>query len=405
MTNNAGEMRVMWISNSRDKPTVYYGLFEEELILKAYGTSQTYNASQLCEFPANNIGFCDPGIIHDVLLKVLLPNTRYYYKFGSGNYFSDVYNFTTPLPAGDATEHKVLTFGDHGVVSLLSPGAHETSKSLIKEIRESNIRMILHNGDISYAMGYAYIWDQWSILVEPYSTLVPYMVSIGNHEQDHLTGGSKDPSGAGNGFHPKWGNFLSDSGGECGVPMYYRFHMPDNGNAVWWYSYDFGLVHYIVISTENDFSPNSTQYKWLEQDLKNVDRKLTPWLIVTGHRPMYFSQAQLDELEVALNMQRLFEDLLYKYQVDLCLWAHVHSYERSCKLYKNKCQEDGIVHIVHGTAGRAIDLETYFTVPWSVFRAKEYGFGRITVYNSTQLTYDFLSSKDRSVLDTYTFLK
>lgn len=62
------------------------------------------------------------------------------------------------------------------------------------------------------------------------------MVGIGNHEQDHLSGGSKDPSGApGEGWHPWWGNFGDDSGGECGVPMYYRFHMPDNGNALWWY--------------------------------------------------------------------------------------------------------------------------------------------------------------------------
>ena len=36
------------------------------------------------------------------------------------------------------------------------------------------------------------------------------------------------------GMHPKWGNFGFDSGGECVVPMYYRFQMPDNGNAPWW---------------------------------------------------------------------------------------------------------------------------------------------------------------------------
>lgn len=74
--------------------------------------------------------------------------------------------------------------------------------------------------------------------IQPYATLVPYMVGIGNHEQDHESGGSKDPSGApGNGYHPKWGNYGKDSGGECGVPMFYRFHMPDNGNSVWWYGH------------------------------------------------------------------------------------------------------------------------------------------------------------------------
>ena len=81
----------------------------------------------------------------------------------------------------------------------------------------------------------AYLWDQWMSAIQPYATLVPYMVGIGNHEQDHVSGGDKDPSGApGNGYHPNWGNFGRDSGGECGVPMFYRFHMPDNGNSVWW---------------------------------------------------------------------------------------------------------------------------------------------------------------------------
>ena len=65
-------------------PVVYYGLFKEIMILKSYGTTTTYNASDMCGSPANAIGYRDPGFIHDVLLKVLLPNTRYYYKFGSG---------------------------------------------------------------------------------------------------------------------------------------------------------------------------------------------------------------------------------------------------------------------------------------------------------------------------------
>lgn len=63
------------------------------------------------------------------------------------------------------------------------------------------------------------------------------MLNIGNHEYDHDRGGDKDPSGApGEGFHPWYssGNYHVDSGGECGVPMYYRFHMPDNGHGLWW---------------------------------------------------------------------------------------------------------------------------------------------------------------------------
>jgi hypothetical protein len=42
--------------------------------------------------------------------------------------------------------------------------------------------------------------------IQPIAARIPYMVSIGNHEYDHETGGERDPSGAPipGGFRPKW---------------------------------------------------------------------------------------------------------------------------------------------------------------------------------------------------------
>ena len=76
---------------------------------------------------------------------------------------------------------------------------------------------------------------QYFALVQSLATQLPYMVSVGNHEYDHTTGGAHDPSHApGSGFHPAWGNMGDDSGGECSVPTYYRFTMPASGLAVYW---------------------------------------------------------------------------------------------------------------------------------------------------------------------------
>ena len=63
------------------------------------------------------------------------------------------------------------------------------------------------------------------------------MIGIGNHEYDHTAGGEHDPSHAEGpgGFRPSWFNGGDDSGGECGVPMYYRFKMPATGHSIWWY--------------------------------------------------------------------------------------------------------------------------------------------------------------------------
>ena len=45
-----------------------------------------------------------------------------------------------------------------------------------------------------------------------------------------------------------------------------------------------------MMSTEHNFTQGSRQYEWMEQDLKNVNRSLTPWVVIAGHRAMYTSQ-------------------------------------------------------------------------------------------------------------------
>ena len=70
---------------------------------------------------------------------------------------SEIHNFTSALPAGDATPYQFLTFGDHGVSEdpdHQSPGADGTANNIIKEMEQHNPRLVFHHGDISYAVGY-----------------------------------------------------------------------------------------------------------------------------------------------------------------------------------------------------------------------------------------------------------
>lgn len=63
------------------------------------------------------------------------------------------------------------------------------------------------------------------------------------------------------------------------------------------------------------------QYKWLERDLSNVDRSVTPWLIATWHPPWYSSyKAHYREAEC---MRLEMEELLYSYGVDVVFNGHV----------------------------------------------------------------------------------
>ena len=64
-----------------------------------------------------------------------------------------------------------------------------------------------------------------------------------------------------------------------------------------------------MMSTEHDFSPDSRQYKWLETDLKKIDRKKTPWVIIGGHRAMYCSQDEIGKF--AREIFCLLHDISY----------------------------------------------------------------------------------------------
>eukprot|EP00795_Rhopilema_esculentum_P005456 gene5456-632_t len=397
LTGNPAEMRVMWTSSLSKRIVVKYGVSKSKLDMEATGKSWTYKASDMCGPVANTTGFREPGYIHDILLTKLKPMTRYFYSYGTTEAMSPVMNFTTAFPSGSKKPFKFIVYGDMG---LTLPSAFETAAWMLEEYRKNDIQFIFHNGDISYARGHAYLWDLWHLYIEPYSTLIPYMVGIGNHEQDHVSGGEKDPSGAsGLGFHPYWGNYGDDSGGECGVPMFNRFHMPDNGNHLWWYSYDYGMVHMIMMSTEHDFRPGSRQYEWLENDLQSVNRAKTPWVLIGGHRAMYASADISSDLRVSFGMQLAFEDLLFKYRVDMAFWAHYHSYERTCKVYRQECRDDGVIHIVVGTAGMTRDKDDHLKMPWSVYAENDYGYGRVTVSNASALLYEWVRNVDGEVRD------
>jgi len=158
------------------------------------------------------------------------------------------------------------------------------------------------------------------------------------------------------------------------------------------------------MSTEHNFTYGSDQYNWIAKDLINVNRSITPWLIFNGHRPMYTSENYMDDYNVSLHMQSLFEDLLYENHVDIALWGHYHSYERTCAVYNQTCIADGIVHIITGAAGAELDRADWFVKSWSLNHTNAFfGLGRIQIQVTqqafTQLKWQFILNNDDSVFD------
>jgi len=45
---------------------------------------------------------------------------------------------------------------------------------------------------------------------------------------------------------------------------------------------------------------------------------------------------------------------MQKYKVDLALWGHHHSYQRTCKVYQEQCMDGATTHIVIGMGGQGL---------------------------------------------------
>ena len=400
------QIYVSYLTNSSQYvPKCQYGLSPTSLTMVQTGTTTTYKASDMCEAKATIVGpqnFIDPGFMHTMLLADLRPSTTYYYRVGTDEHgWSQVYSFTN-RPADKQEPVYIIAYGDMGLAPV-EPGAKSTLERLITRVNSTNVTSVLHIGDISYARGVGALWDAFMTQVEPIAARVPYMTSIGNHEYDHETGGDKDPSHAPGqgGFRPGWGDYGKDSGGECAVPMVHRFHSPSNGNSLFWYSFDVGPAHVLLYSVEHDFRPNSPQYNWIEKDLRSVNRSQTPWLITGSHREMYTSEElSSGEVEITTNLQLHIEPLFYQYHVDLNLFGHLHSYERTCPVYKNKCVANGVTHVLIGMAGQNIDTGKYNHVEWSKYHDQQYGYSTLYI-NQTYLHFTYYHSSDDKIADQF----
>jgi hypothetical protein len=253
---------------------------------------------------------------------------------------------------------------------------------------------IFHIGDISYAMGWEFVWDEFLHFIEPLAATVPYMTAVGNHERDFNT------SSLSNKYIKEPSPFTTarDSYGECGLPYSSHFLMPspssssssssfslrgskqDRDYDLMYYATNAGPIHVIVMSTEHDYAEGSDQYNFIVNDLKRIDRKKTPWVVFTGHRPMYVNSTYVDngdgsdenyvspgDQNVASSLQAVFEPLFSTFEVDLAFWGHHHSFQRTCPVLGYVCVDEpspstvlpgtlysAPVHVVMGMAGQSL---------------------------------------------------
>jgi len=405
-------MRVMYVSSSNSPlPMVRYWKFDESSATAkvATGTSDTYSATDLCEESANQVAqnlFRDPGFTHTVHMDKLVPDTEYSYQVGNDQHgWSKVFNFRSAPDHPRAT--RFVAFGDQDITEA----GKNTSYYVLKELNEKRSEFTLHFGDLGYGLGRGWVWDRWGSMVSPGAAIAPYMVSVGNHELDHVRG--EDPSGE-KPFNPWWWtNGRHASNGECGVPTFVRWGSanPDDGHGgggkKMWYSFDWGNVHVVMMDSEHDWQNGSKQYSWLEENLANVNRSRTPWVVVTSHRPMYTTErCIIPDYIVSQHLREAMDPLFEKYRVNLALVAHLHSYERTCLIRNGKCVErGGTQHITVGSAGAFLDSceDSPIFGPYDKVHTLQWGYLRVEASDES-MKLAFVLDADGSVYDSYEVL-
>ena len=113
---------------------------------------------------------------------------------------------------------------------------------------------------------------------------------------------------------------------------------------------------------------------------------------------MYASETDEPRDFIKLMLQLYLEPLFYRYHVDLNLFAHKHSYERSCPMYRQKCVPDGITHVLIGMAGQDIDDGEYSGAEWSVYHDQQYGYTQLSA-NRSHLQFTYYHNSDDAIAD------
>ncbi|KJE98261.1 hypothetical protein CAOG_08251 [Capsaspora owczarzaki ATCC 30864] len=387
-----GGMTVSWYTANQPTATPYvtYGTSPVALTSQAQGSFTTYGT----------------GFFSNVVITGLAPKTVYSYQIVGD---MQIRNFTTaPLP-GDTTPFTVGIVGDVGIVH--SPN---TISGLAAHAVDTNFYWLI--GDLSYAddwilrpmSDYEGSWNKWQNMMMPMTANLATMVLSGNHD---VTCSEATP-------------FICPEHTRNFTAYLHRFRMPfaeSGGINNLWYSFDYGMVHFVSISTETDFpgapeGPGSymnaggfgNQLEWLEQDLAraHANRANVPWIIVGGHRPFYSAG---DACEAC---RKSFEPLFLKYKVDMFQTGHVHAYERLYPMANNTIVSTNYINppapvpIVIGCGGnveghQAITKKNFDVV----INDTDYGYGRLTVYNATTMHWAFYKADDGSILDEVTVVK
>ncbi|XP_054159904.1 acid phosphatase type 7-like [Oppia nitens] len=372
--DNLSQMVIIWSERRQtNKTAVTYGVYKGEYSHIETGYSLLLKNDNKLQY------------IHYVTLKKLKSNTKYKYRVGSPQDWSEEHIFKT-MRTDNQWVPRVVIFGDMGWIKGYS------IPSLIEMTEKDAFDAVIHIGDIAYEL-YTFkgtLGDGFMRAIEPIASKIPYLVIPGNHE------------------------YWSARDHDYGYNYKRRFKMPQNNDNEF-YTFTLGKALFVAFSTEFYFRIENgsnekvrLQKRWLEQILTEANRPQNrakhPWIIGLGHRSLYCSTTDADcvdgmTIDTGDTDTKILEleEILHRQGVDVTFWGHYHYYDRLYPVYKRIMDQSNTpyvnpfttVHIISGAAGMDGDPEPEKFVdpppPWSAFRTIKYGYSVMNIVNDTHV--------------------
>lgn len=133
----------------------------------------------------------------------------------------------------------------------------------------------------------------------------------------------------------------------------------------YYYSFRYGNAEFFVLDSNRNMESGSEQFQWLEKELMKSE---ATWKFVIHHHPPYTSEESdygNSWTEPSLHgdpKSKPLIPLFEKYKVDFVLSGHLHTYERTWPLKKEKIDlKNGVRYLIAGGGGGS--LEGFTPIP------------------------------------------